>query len=238
MTEDDARRGRVVAVVLAAGRATRLGRPKQLLPLGDRPLLAQTLARVSRSSVDGIVVVLGYAAAAIRQAIDFAAFDARVVVNERYAAGQSTSLRTGLAALPPDATAALFVLGDQPLLAPAVYDAVLARYRAFGGPIVVPEYAGRRGNPVLIDRALWPELMTVTGDQGARGVVAAHASEVAAVPIAGEPITDDVDSEEDYQRLLARYREQHTMEEGGNGTPRGDLHAPRDAAAEAGPASR
>jgi len=196
--------------VLAAGSSSRLGRPKQLLPLGGRPLLARTLDNAARSSLDGIVVVLGHDAEAIQSKVDFAAASARVVVNERYREGQSTSLHAGLAALPPDATAALFILGDQPLLGPAVFDAILDAYARTGGPIVQPVYDGRRGNPVLFDRALWPELAQVTGDQGARGVLRAHQSEVVAVPIEGEHYTDDIDTEEDYQRLLARFAREVT----------------------------
>jgi molybdenum cofactor cytidylyltransferase len=211
-TPHSAHRGSVVGVVLAAGSSSRLGRTKQLLPLGGRPLLARTLDNAARSSLDAIVVVLGHDAQAIQSQVDFPAANARVVVNERYREGQSTSLHAGLAALPPDAAAALFILGDQPLLGPAVFDAILDAYARTGGPIVQPVYGGRRGNPVLFDRALWPELAQVTGDQGARGVLRAHQAEVVEVPIEGEYYTDDIDTEEDYQRLLARYARESAAE--------------------------
>jgi molybdenum cofactor cytidylyltransferase len=195
--------GPIVGVILAAGSSSRLGRPKQLLPLGDRPVLDHTVANAAASSLDGLIVVLGHEAAAIEAQVDLG--PARVVRNDAYREGQSTSLRAGLAALPTDTAAALFILGDQPLIGPAILDALITAYRRTAASIVMPTYDGQRGNPVLIARALFPDLARITGDQGARGVIRAHATEVLDVPIPGPPPTDDLDTQEDYDRLLARY---------------------------------
>lgn len=193
----------IYAVILAAGSSSRLGRPKQLLMLGDRPVLAHTLANAFAAALDGVIVVLGHAADTLLAQIDFG--PAMIIINDRFAEGQSTSLHAGIAALPVDTAAALFILGDQPLIGPAVHDALVAAYRRTVAPIVQPSYDGQRGNPVLIARTLFPELLEVTGDQGARSVIRAHAAEVLAVPIPGPTPTDDLDTEEDYDRLLARY---------------------------------
>lgn len=195
--------GSVYGVILAGGSSSRLGRPKQLLALGDRPVLAHTVANALAASLDGVIVVLGHEVEAIRAQVEFGL--ARVVINERYAEGQSTSLHAGVAALPSDASAAVFILGDQPLIGPDVLDALVAAFRDGGAPIVQPSYEGQRGNPVLIASGLFPELLAVTGDQGARNVLRAHAAEVRVVEIPGSTPTDDLDTEEDYQRLLARY---------------------------------
>ncbi len=207
MTSAKQATGPIWGVILAAGSSSRLGRAKQLLPLGDRPVLAHTIANALAASLAGVIVVLGHTADVIRAQIDFG--PALVALNDRYAEGQSTSLHAGVAALPPDAAAALFILGDQPLIGPAVHEALIAAYRRTGAPIVQPSYDGQRGNPVLLARALFPELLQVTGDQGARNVIRAHAAEVVAVPIPGTTPTDDLDTEEDYQRLLARYAALH-----------------------------
>jgi len=119
-------RGVIVAVVLAAGASTRLGQPKQLAPMGGRPALAYTLDAMRASSVDRIVLVLGHTADAIAAALDLT--DVTVVRNDAYAEGQSTSVLTGVNALDDDVAAALMVVGDQPLLAPTVVDAIVRAY--------------------------------------------------------------------------------------------------------------
>ncbi len=205
MADAGAARRPVAGIILAGGSSSRLGRPKQLLPLAGRPLLAHTLDNAARSRLDELVVVLGHEAEAIRAQVDFAAARARVVVNDRYREGQSTSLHAGLAALSPETAAALFLLGDQPLIGPEIIDAILDVYARTGGSIVMPAYDGQRGNPVLFDRSLWPELRQISGDQGARGVLRAHTREVLEVPMSGAHATQDIDTAEDYERLRAHF---------------------------------
>lgn len=191
----------ITGIVLAAGRSARLGRPKQLLPLGGRPLLAHTLDHAAASGLDEVILVLGHEAATI--AGEVGDHGQRTVVNPAYADGQSTSLRAGLAALSPQTEAALFLLGDQPTVTPEVIDALLAAYQENSAPIVAPLYGGRRGNPLLFDRLLFAELEQVSGDEGARSIVRAHDAEVLLVPMPGIAPPPDVDTEADYQRLLA-----------------------------------
>ena len=190
----------ISGVILAAGRSSRLGRPKQLLPLGGLPLLAHVLRSAAASRLDEVVLVLGHEAAAIASAVG--EWGQRIVVNPDYAAGQSTSLRIGLSAIDPRAEAVLFLLGDQPEVGPEVIDTLLAAYRETGGPIVQAEYSGQPGNPVLFARILFPELARVTGDEGARAVVQARPGEVVPVPAGAQP-PRDVDTEADYAALRA-----------------------------------
>ena len=193
----------VSGLILAAGRSSRLGRPKQLLPVGDLPLLAHVLRNAAASTLDEVVLVLGHEAAAIAAAVGD--WGQRTVVNHDYADGQSTSLRAGLAALRPATQAVLVLLGDQPQVSPRVIDAVIAGFRASGGPIVVPTYGGRTGNPVLFARSLFPELARVAGDEGARRIVRAQEAEIVAVPVSDGPPPRDIDTEEDYAALLAAW---------------------------------
>ncbi|HEY8291230.1 MAG TPA: nucleotidyltransferase family protein, partial [Thermomicrobiales bacterium] len=194
-------RGMVAAVVLAAGSSTRLGQPKQLAPIAGRPALSYTLDALRASRVERIVLVLGHAADAVAAALDLAGVT--VVRNDAYAEGQSTSVIAGVKALSDDVGAALMVVGDQPLIAPTVVDAIVRAYEETGGPFIVPVYEGEWGNPVLLARATWPLLDHLKGDTGARPILRKHMDMVLEVPVPGS-LLDDIDTPEDYARLRAR----------------------------------
>ena len=138
----------VAAVVLAAGRATRMGVQKVLLPLGGRPLVCRVVAAALASRAAPTVVVVGHDAARVRDAV--AGSPVTVVTNHRYAEGMSTSLRTGVAALDDDVRAALFLLGDQPFVTPELLDRLIARFVATRAPIVRPAVDGRPTTPVSV----------------------------------------------------------------------------------------
>ena len=192
----------IAGIVLAAGRSSRLGRPKQLLPLGGEPLLRHTLRAILASSLDDILVVTGHEAEAVQAAI--ADLPVRIVLNPDYALGQSTSVLAGLRALPPETGAAMFLLGDQPGIAPTTIDALIQTWRETHAPVVVPSYTDGFGNPVLFDRLSFPELKSLEGDRGAISIVRSYRQrgQLASVQVAS-PAPSDVDTEEDYAALLA-----------------------------------
>jgi molybdenum cofactor cytidylyltransferase len=191
----------VGAIVLAAGSSARLGRPKQLLPLAGRPLLQHALDAAGASGLAEIVVVLGHAAEEVSAAIRLPP-GARTLANPEHAEGQSTSLRAGLGALGPGAGAALVLLGDQPTVSSAAIRAVAGAWRPDGPPIIQARYDGRPGHPVLLARSVWPELMAIAGDRGARELIARHPARVGAVELPGPP-PPDLDTWADYERLRA-----------------------------------
>jgi molybdenum cofactor cytidylyltransferase len=190
--------GRVAAVVLAAGGSSRFGSPKQLLPWKGKTLLEHVVDIALESSAQQVVVVLGHEASRIGALLGHRA--AELVVNDNWAAGQSSSVRTGLLALPETCEACLFVLADQPNLTSALLDQVLATYRRTLASLVAPAHRGRRGNPVLFARALFPELLQMRGDQGGRQVMKRHEHEVETVDVADESLFLDIDTMDDYER--------------------------------------
>jgi molybdenum cofactor cytidylyltransferase len=188
----------ISGVILAAGKSTRLGRPKQLLELGEEPVLLHTVRNAMSSHLDQVVLVLGDHAAEISDAIGEQGQS--LAINPDYELGQSTSLKLGLSTIDPESEAVLFLLGDQPQVSADIINSVIAQFRKAGGRIVMPSYRGTRSNPVLFSRELFPALAQVMGDRGARSVVRAHFSEVRTVEVDADPPLD-VDTEEDYEKL-------------------------------------
>jgi molybdenum cofactor cytidylyltransferase len=176
-----------------------MGRPKLLLPVGEQPLIRLVVERVLAARVDEVVVVLGAEAEAVGAAL--AGLPVRTVLNPRFAEGQATSLRAGVDALSAAAEAVVIVLGDQPLPDPALVGRLVDAFRRSGRPIAVPRYADGRGHPVLFAAALFDELREVTGDRGAREVIARDAARVVEVAVPG-PMPLDVDTPADYERFL------------------------------------
>jgi molybdenum cofactor cytidylyltransferase len=153
--------------------------------------------------VDEIVVVLGHRAHEIAAAVP-ATGRARFATNPDYAAGQATSFRTGLRAASDRSDAAVILLGDQPAVRPEAVTALIEAWRGGRGPVVQAAYDGLPGHPVLFDRPVWPELERAEGDEGARGILAAHPEWLALIEVAGSP-PRDIDTEEDYERLRAEF---------------------------------
>ena len=187
----------LAAVVLAAGLARRMGRPKLLLPLAGRPLVRHAVERI-RPHVDEVIVVTGPDDAGVRAAL--ADLDVRFVANPRPEEGQGSSIAAGVSALAPRTQAALVVLGDQPHVPSEIVPAVIAAWRRTGRPIVTPVYRGVPGPPVLFAAAVFDELRALAGDAGARPVVEAHPERVERVAV-DAPVPADVDTPEDYARL-------------------------------------
>ncbi len=154
-----------MAVVLAAGTSSRMGRPKGAVEFQGRPLLERVLENLRSGGIRSVVVVLGHEAERVRKAVRFQ--DETVVLASDYRAGMSRSLQTGLRNLRPGTRRVMIVLADQPFLDPSTY-ATLARRAANGdGRIFIPTFHGIRGNPVLFDATLTEEAARIGGMSGA-----------------------------------------------------------------------
>jgi molybdenum cofactor cytidylyltransferase len=190
----------ISAVVLAAGRAERMGEQKLLLPLGGKPVLQRVLESALASDVHEVICVVRDLAP-IRQQICLS--DDRLCWLVNYAAdrGQSTSVIAGLWAIDPKSNGALFLVGDQPMIPSELIDSMLDRFETSSASIVAPSFDGQTRNPVLFRRNLFPEILQLTGDRGGRALLETHRDRTAVVEWDDELPFMDLDVREDYERL-------------------------------------
>jgi molybdenum cofactor cytidylyltransferase len=192
---------RVGAVVLAGGNAKRFGALKQLAPWQGRPLVAHVAAQaVACADICRSVVTTGAGAQMVGAAV--AGEGADVIDASGWEAGQSRSVQAGLAALlalEPKLGAMIFLLADQPGITPALLSALVQRHRETLAPVVAPRHNGRRGNPVLFDRATFGEFAALSGDIGARPILLAHPGDLAWVDWPSPEVIPDIDTPDDYR---------------------------------------
>jgi CTP:molybdopterin cytidylyltransferase MocA len=193
----------ITAVVLAAGRSTRMGRAKAMLPLHGETFLTHIIRTFRDAGVTDVVVVLGHEADAIAQTVQSSGLLARVVINSNYDRGQLSSLLAGLdAADQPGVAAILMTLVDVPLVSASTIRAVLDRYEKTRASIVRPVNGSRHGHPILIDRILFPALRAAGDATGAKPIVRANASTEGDVPVDDPGAFCDIDTMDDYARFI------------------------------------
>jgi len=187
---------RVAAVVLAAGRSTRMGAiNKMLAEIGGKPLVRIAAEQAVASHAKPVIVVTGHEREKVEAALK--GLPVRNVHNPDYAEGLGTSLKAGIAAVPEDADAAIVCLGDMPQVDAALIDRLIgALDPERGALIVVPTIDGRRGNPVVWSRRFFHDLMSIQGDIGARHLIGSYAEAVAEVAVTGAAALTDVDTPE------------------------------------------
>jgi molybdenum cofactor cytidylyltransferase len=186
--------GRVAAIVLAAGRSTRMGGPNKLLAeVNGKPLIRIAVEQALASRANPVIVVTGHQRKETEAAI--AGLDAKLVHNPDFAQGLGTSLKTGVAAVPAGNEGAIICLADMPGVNAALIDTLIAAFEPEKGAlVVVPTLAGQRGNPVLWSRRFFPDLMAVEGDVGARHLIARYPEAVTEVAVKGGGAFTDVDT--------------------------------------------
>ncbi len=186
---------KVDIVLLAAGRSSRMGGPNKLLALFDgKPLVRRAAERALGSKASGTVVVTGHQRERVRHAL--AGLDLAVTDNPDFADGLASSLKAGIAKVSADAAGAMIVLGDMPGISSADMDSLIDAFCRSGGRSVVrASHGGRRGNPVLLPRSLFPAIAHLEGDTGARHLVEAEGLDVIDVEI-GQGASVDVDTRE------------------------------------------
>jgi molybdenum cofactor cytidylyltransferase len=195
---------RVTAVILAAGQGKRMGETKQLLPWGEATILGQTIRNVKQTAVHNCLVITGHDAEAV-QAIAKAE-GAETLHNSNYDAGEMlSSLQTAVHQLPANITAVLVILADQPMVEPETMALLLDAYWQGRGDLIAPVYGDKRGNPVLIGRHYFAELLALPPGDAPRTLLQRHGAALQLVPVPTDSILRDLDSPEQYKQAQQRW---------------------------------
>jgi molybdenum cofactor cytidylyltransferase len=188
-------------VILAAGRSIRLGRPKQLLEIKGKILIEWVLEAALNSNLGMIILVLGYEYQKISQILGPKLQHPRleVLINHQYQGGLSQSLRCGLQKIKDTYPSVMFLLGDQPMIHSKIINHLLDSFWSSDKEICVPVYQGKRGNPVILSKSIYPELEKIEGDKGARDLIQAQEDKVYFVEMDEPLLLLDIDTEEDFK---------------------------------------
>lgn len=190
----------VSAILLAAGEAKRMGKPKLLMPFGDGTVLGRTLDILLSSRVDEVIVVLGAEAEEMRKVV--ADKGVKVVINPDYRRGMSTSLIAGLKQVDSRAQRVMVALADQPLIGKETYNRLIEESLRADKGIIVLSYQGKRGNPVIFSVRYREELLWLGGDVGGRDILKKYPDDILEVAVDSESVSTSINTLDDYNSLL------------------------------------
>ena len=190
----------VSIIILAAGKSTRMGLPKQLLPMRGTTLLQHTIDTALGSKSQDVRVVIGAEADQVRAKVPEGKF--KYIVNPKWQDGMSTSIRAGVASLADDVDAAVISLCDQPFLSSQIFNLLIDAFASSEKSIVTCEFDGQISPPTLFANKHFPELFALQGDAGARKVVMTHLDSVARIPFPSGSV--DLDTPQDYRNFLQK----------------------------------
>jgi molybdenum cofactor cytidylyltransferase len=193
----------VAGLVLAAGASTRMGTPKQLLPLAQTTLLDRVLSEVLASELKSVVLVLGFMARDILKGLqtDLRHPKLKIIENKDHHSGISSSIISGLSAVEKDCDGVMVILGDMPHLTAGVINLLLHRSAESRCPLAAITSKGKRSHPVVIRRPFFPDLRALRGDEGARALFVEHADRVCLVEPEGDYDDRDIDTKDDYMAV-------------------------------------
>jgi len=193
----------VAGLVLAAGASTRMGTPKQLLPLAQSTLLDRVLSEALASELKLVVLVLGFMAKDIAMGLrtDLRHSRLKIIENKNYRSGISSSIMSGLSVVEDDCDGVMVILGDMPGLSASIINLLLRRSEESPCSLAAITSKGRRSHPVIIRRPFFPDLHGLRGDEGARALFAKHADKVCLVEPEGDYDDRDIDTKDDYLAL-------------------------------------
>jgi len=182
----------VSAILMAAGEAKRMGKLKQLMPLGSTTMLEQTIDNLLSSRVSEVIVVLGHKAEEVRKRITTRPI--KIVVNPIYHQGMGTSIAAGLKLVDSRAQAVMLALGDQPFVDSQTLNKLIEEFQAHNKGIAIPTYKGRRGHPLIFSMKYKAPLSRLKGDIGGREIIKQHPEDVLEVAVDCKGIIIDIDT--------------------------------------------
>jgi molybdenum cofactor cytidylyltransferase len=188
-------------VILAAGKSTRMKENKLLLSLNGETLIEHVVKTATRSIVDDVIVVLGYEAQKVKERL--ARLGSRLVINKNYEKGQSESVKAGLKAVSPGTKAVMILPADVALIEAESINKVANEYRRSKSPIIIASHQQQSGHPILIDRALFPEVLAVNEETlGLKAVIDRHRPEITYVEVDTENVLIDIDTQEEFNKYF------------------------------------
>lgn len=201
----------IVAVILAAGLSSRMKNNKLLLPLGETTVIEHVVKTVLSSKVDYVIVVSGRDHEVVRKLLKY--YPIRLLYNDQYEKGQSTSIIKGIETLPRiGVDGVLFAMGDQPLINMEGLNAIVDAFAMKKGKIIVPvnTQTDKKGAPVLFDQTFLSDIRKIEGDQGGKIVIRQHPEVVYECEIESPDFFDDIDDEEAYESIIEWWRQNET----------------------------
>ena len=192
-------------IILAAGASTRLGRPKQLLMIDGKPLLVRVIQAAVNSDLDQIVLVLGHQAADIQKALcsHLVHPKLKVVVNRDHKTGMASSLQAGLRQIPNGFQTVMILLADHPFTDSSIINHLLSRFNNSSKTLCVPTYRGRRGHPVCLSQQFYDDMMSLSGDIGAREIIRNYSGQLLEVELDSDQAFLDIDTDADLERAIS-----------------------------------
>ncbi len=191
-------KGKIGAVILAAGQSRRMGKPKLILPWGNRTVIEQVVSTLRQAGIDDILLVTGGSREQVEQAL--VDYKVSFAYNEKYETHEMlTSLQAGILASDPALNALLVVLGDQPAIRSEVFESIVEKYYQEPTSLIIPSYRMRRGHPWLVDKRLWDELLEMPAEKTLRDFLVAHNQDITYVVVDTPTILSDIDTPDDYE---------------------------------------
>ena len=189
----------ISAIILAAGKSTRMGQPKMLLPWTNISVLGRVILTFQEAGIEDVIVITGGSREAVEQIVN--QHGARSVFNMDFAGGEMlSSLQVGIRAQKAEAQATLVGLGDQPQVQKETVRSICEMFANQSSKLIVPSFRMRRGHPWLVERSLWNEILQMSTDQSPRNFLNRHADEITYVPVETASILADLDTLEEYRK--------------------------------------